>query len=25
LEKHPPAARAHLARWMGGRGEFLRV
>jgi ATP-dependent DNA helicase RecG len=25
LEKHPQAAGAHLARWMGGRSEFLKV
>jgi ATP-dependent DNA helicase RecG len=25
LEKHPHAARAHLARWMAERGEFLKV
>ena len=25
LTQNPPAARAHLERWLGGRGEFLKV
>ena len=25
LMENPQAARAHLARWLGGRGEFLKV
>jgi ATP-dependent DNA helicase RecG len=25
LTENPAAAQAHLARWLGGRGEFLRV
>ena len=25
LTENPQAARAHLERWLGGRGEFLRV
>ena len=25
LRDHPDAARAHLARWLGGRGEYLKV
>ncbi len=25
LARHPQAARAHLARWLGGRGDFLKV
>ena len=25
LSDNPPAARAHLHRWLGGRGEFLKV
>ena len=25
LAEHPQAARAHLLRWLGGRGEFLKV
>ncbi len=25
LREHPDAARAHLARWLGGRGEYLKV
>ena len=25
LAQHPQAAQAHLARWLGGRGEFLKV
>jgi len=25
LKEHPGAARAHLHRWLGGRGEFLKV
>jgi ATP-dependent DNA helicase RecG len=25
LQKHPSAAQAHLARWLGGRHEYLKV
>ena len=25
LREHPDAARAHLARWLGGRNEYLKV
>ena len=25
LVENPPAAHAHLQRWLGGRGEFLKV
>ena len=25
LREQPEAAKAHLARWLGGRGEYLRV
>ena len=25
LARHAPAAQAHLARWLGGRGDFLKV
>ena len=25
LREHPDAARGHLARWLGGRGEYLKV
>ena len=25
LEKHPEAAAAHLARWLGARADFIRA
>ncbi|MBM3372545.1 MAG: ATP-dependent DNA helicase RecG, partial [Betaproteobacteria bacterium] len=25
LREHPEAAQAHLARWLGGRNEYLKV
>jgi ATP-dependent DNA helicase RecG len=25
LTENPAAVQAHLARWLGGRGEFLKV
>ena len=25
LKRHPAAARAHLARWLGARGDYLKV
>jgi ATP-dependent DNA helicase RecG len=25
LDRHPAAARAHVARWLGGKAEFLKA